>query len=148
MYGLIIKKYWLDKILSGEKTLEIRGTDTSHVGELIALIESGSSIIKGFCKIQETFSLDKKRWEAETPNHCVDMTFSELKNRYKKPYAWHFCGILPCTKEITYEHPQGAVIWVDLSKTLISVGLNEYIDPKTMEYIYQAERNIRRLRDK
>ena len=33
MYGLIIKKKWLDLIMSGKKTLEIRGRRTSHVGE-------------------------------------------------------------------------------------------------------------------
>lgn len=30
MYGLIIKKKWLDLIMSGQKTLEIRGSRTSH----------------------------------------------------------------------------------------------------------------------
>ena len=32
MYGLIIKKKWLDLIMSGKKTLEIRGCRTYHVG--------------------------------------------------------------------------------------------------------------------
>lgn len=33
MYGLIIKKQWLDKILAGEKILEIRGSKTNRLGE-------------------------------------------------------------------------------------------------------------------
>ena len=35
MHGLIIKKKWLDLIISGKKTLEIRGSDTKHQGERI-----------------------------------------------------------------------------------------------------------------
>lgn len=40
MDGLIIKKQWLDLILSGEKTLEIRGHDTKKLNEPIYLLES------------------------------------------------------------------------------------------------------------
>ena len=53
MYGLIIKKKWLDLIMSGKKTLEIRGCRTFHEGEEIALLESGSQKIRGFCTIKE-----------------------------------------------------------------------------------------------
>ena len=59
MYGLIIKKKWLDLIMSGQKTLEIRGSRTSHAGEEIALLESGSQKIRGFCTIKEVTALDK-----------------------------------------------------------------------------------------
>lgn len=64
MYGLIIKKKWLDLIMSGQKTLEIRGSRTSHAGEEIALLESGSQKIRGFCTIKEVTALDKGKWEA------------------------------------------------------------------------------------
>lgn len=59
MYGLIIKKKWLDLIMSGQKTLEIRGNKTSHVGEEIALLESGSQKIRGFCTIKEVTAMDR-----------------------------------------------------------------------------------------
>ena len=42
MDGLIIKKKWLDLILSGKKTLEIRGCSTKKTGVPIYLLESGS----------------------------------------------------------------------------------------------------------
>lgn len=60
MYGLIIKKKWLDLVMSGKKTLEIRGCRTSHAGEEIALLESGSQKIRGFCTIKEVTALDKE----------------------------------------------------------------------------------------
>ncbi len=34
MYGLIIKKKWLDLIVSGKKVIEIRGSDTKRQSQL------------------------------------------------------------------------------------------------------------------
>lgn len=82
MYGLIIKKKWLDLIMSGKKTLEIRGCRTSHVGEEIALLESGSQKIRGFCTIKEVMALEKGKWEAHRDRHCVDVPWGNLIKRY------------------------------------------------------------------
>lgn len=95
MYGLIIKKRWLDLIMSGKKTLEIRGCRTSHVGEEIALLESGSQKIRGFCTIKEVMDLDKGKWEVHRDRHCVDVPWENLIKRYKTPYAWHLSAITP-----------------------------------------------------
>jgi hypothetical protein len=46
MKGLIIKSPWIDKILAGEKTWEIRGSNTKIRGK-ISLIKSGSGMILG-----------------------------------------------------------------------------------------------------
>lgn len=113
MYGLIIKKKWLDLIMSGKKILEIRGCRTSHVGEEIALLESGSQKIRGFCTIKEVMALDKGKWEAHRDRHCVDVPWENLIKRYKTPYAWHLSAITP-KEGLAYEHPKGAVIWVNL----------------------------------
>lgn len=51
MYGLIIKKKWLDLIMSGKKTLEIRGCRTSHVPVFKEMNDKGENCheqIKGF----------------------------------------------------------------------------------------------------
>lgn len=128
MYGLIIKKQWLDKILAGEKTLEIRGSKTGKLGENVALLESGSCIIRGFCKIQETIPLDKDKWESEKENHCVDMPFDELTKRYRTPYGWKLHCVMSCEGKLTYDHPHGAVVWVDLSKTTVRNEAGEPID--------------------
>lgn len=120
MYGLIIKKKWLDLIMSGKKTLEIRGCRTSHVGEEIALLESGSQKIRGFCTIKEVMDLDKGKWEVHRDRHCVDVPWENLIKRYKTPYAWHLSAITP-KEGLTYEHPKGAVIWVNLDHVPVEV---------------------------
>lgn len=120
MYGLIIKKRWLDLIMSGKKTLEIRGCRTSHVGEEIAILESGSQKIRGFCTIKEVMDLDKGKWEVHRDRHCVDVPWENLIKRYKTPYAWHLSAITP-KEGLTYEHPKGAVIWVNLDHVPVEV---------------------------
>lgn len=47
MDGLIIKKKWLDLILSGKKTLEIRSSSTKKTGIPIYLLESVSKRVRG-----------------------------------------------------------------------------------------------------
>lgn len=123
MFGLIIKKEWLDLILKGEKNLEIRGSNTNHTGETIALIESGSGLIRGTCQLTGTFPLFSNNYEAskniwnQTRNrHCVPISYEKLLTRYKKPYAWHFMDVQAYDEPVPYKHPQGAVIWVNLDK--------------------------------
>lgn len=123
MFGLIIKKEWLDLILKGEKNLEIRGSNTSHIGETIALIESGSGFIKGTCLLAGTFPLfsnnykaSKNIWNQTRNRHCVPISYEKLLERYKKPYAWHFMDVQVYDEPVPYKHPQGAVIWVNLDK--------------------------------
>lgn len=152
MYGLIIKKKWLDLIMSGKKTLEIRGNKTSHVGEEIALLESGSQKIRGFCTIKEVTALDKGKWEAHRDRHCVDVPWENLIKRYKTPYAWHLSEIIP-KEGLTYEHPKGAVIWVNLDhvsvfkemdgqrKFLCSLVRNTLSENKGENYHEQIEEN-------
>ena len=47
MDGLIVKKRWLNLILSGKKTIEIRGSNTKKIGQPIYLLESGTNLVKG-----------------------------------------------------------------------------------------------------
>lgn len=49
MDGLIIKHKWLDLILKGKKTIEVRGSDTKKQGEMIYLLESRTSKVVGTC---------------------------------------------------------------------------------------------------
>ena len=135
MYGLIIKKKWLDLIMSGKKTLEIRGCRTSHVGEEIALLESGSQKIRGFCTIKEVMALDKGKWEAHRDRHCVNVPWENLIKRYKTPYAWHLSAITP-KDGLAYEHPKGAVVWVNLDHVSVFKEINDLLNDNTELYTF------------
>lgn len=113
MDGLVIKKKWIDLILSGKKTLEIRGSDTYKVGQIIYLLESGSHRVRGTCKIAESFPIcASPHWNQEKNRHCVDVPWENVIKRYKVPYAWELSEVKEWEDVSYYNHPKGAVIWV------------------------------------
>lgn len=112
MDGLIIKKKWLDLIISGKKTIEIRGSNTKKQNETIYLLESGTHRVVATAAISDTYPILCSDWSEERGKHCVDASYAELKKRYKTPYAWVLSKIKPIEDIWYYEHPQGAVIWV------------------------------------
>lgn len=109
MNGLIIKKYYLDMILAGEKTWEIRGSNTKKRGA-IALIESGSGLVVGTCLLVNSKRLTTKDIEPNINKHKLSKV-DRFFLHYKKPHAW----VLNNAKRIDhveYKHPRGAIIWV------------------------------------
>lgn len=112
MNGLIIKKKWLNLIVSGKKTIEIRGSDTQKQNETIYLLESGTHKIVATAIISSTYPISCSDWAEERDKHCVDISYTDLKKRYKTPYAWVLSKIKPIEDIWYYKHPQGAVIWV------------------------------------
>lgn len=110
MRGLIIKKEWLDLILSGKKTIEVRSSKTSCIGETIYLLESKTHLVRGTCKIQKVEKLDETKWNETKDKHLVPCEFNQLP--YKKSYGWYLQDVTKLDKEFSYSHPKGAVIWV------------------------------------
>lgn len=109
--ALIIDDPWISKILSGEKTWEMRSTRTNVRG-FIGLIRKGSGKIVGIANLHHcgerlatTTLIKSKRM------HCVDYKSNpEL-------LKWHTPWSLRDVKEINpipYEHKQGAVVWVKI----------------------------------
>lgn len=81
MDGLIIKKKWLDLIVNGKKTIEIRGSDTKNEGEKIYLLESGTHKIVATAVISATYPISCSDWSEEREEHCVDISYSDLKKK-------------------------------------------------------------------
>ncbi len=112
MNGLIIKKKWLNLIVSGKKTIEIRGNNTQKQNETIYLLESGTHRVVATAIISSTYPISCSDWAEERDKHCVDISYTDIKKRYKTPYAWVLSKIKPIEDIWYYKHPQGAVIWV------------------------------------
>lgn len=110
--GLIIKKRWLDLILSGQKVWEIRGSNTKNKGH-IALIESGSGCIIGKAELVSTRKLSFEEYQQAEHQHCIPAEMTETAP-YKNIYAWELKGAVRFEEPVPYVHPQGAVIWVNL----------------------------------
>lgn len=110
MKALIIKKPWIDYILEGKKTWEIRGSNTNIRGQ-IELIQSGSGLVVGSCEIIDCKELTLDDYKNNTDKH-------NIKNvealPYKKTYAWVMLNAKRYETAKKYKHPNGAIIWVNL----------------------------------
>lgn len=108
--ALIIRKKWLDMILNGYKSWEMRSTRTKIRGH-IGLIEAGSGMIVGEahlvgCAVIE----DLEDVTAYYSHHRVD----DLSLLKKWKWAWILDNVIRFDTPKPYNHPKGAVIWVKL----------------------------------
>ena len=112
--GLLIRSLWIEKILLGNKTWEIRGASTKIRGP-IGLIRSGSAQVVGTCELTDVLGpLTLSDMRRNINKHCIPI--QDLKCLpYKKTYAWIISNARSLKKPIPYTHPLGAVIWVKLS---------------------------------
>ena len=112
MRGLLIKTPWIDAILEGRKTWEIRGSNT-RVRGTIALIRSGSGHIVGTCELWDVkgpLTLDEMRKNVR--KHRIPLADLARGLSYAKTYAWVIRNAKVLKKPIPYKHPRGAIIWV------------------------------------
>ena len=113
-HGLIIDQPWIDYILDGRKTWELRSTSCSKRGP-IALIRKGSKQVVAIANlIDATGPLTKTELQTTIHKHHVPTeVFNEEK--FKWYHAWVFDSIIPLKTPIEYKHKNGAVIWVELN---------------------------------
>lgn len=116
MKGLIIDEPWIGKILRGEKVWEMRTTATSLRGH-IALIRKGSGQVVGSAELVDSIGpLDAIACRAHRDKHGIPPSQDEALLRWN--HAWVFENAKPLVKPVAYEHPNGAVIWVNLADSV------------------------------
>jgi len=128
MYGLIIKSPFIERILSGEKTWEIRGFSTRIRGR-ICLIKSGTKTIVGICKLVYVIGpLTKEQFIASYVFHRDNLTnISQNSLPYKKTYAWVLECVKSLKKPIPYTHPRGAITWVKLQNIESKLEVKNFV---------------------
>ncbi|MFC1334854.1 MAG: ASCH domain-containing protein [gamma proteobacterium symbiont of Clathrolucina costata] len=111
--ALIVRKNWLDLIFEGIKPWEMRSCKTNVRG-YIGLIAAGSGHITGTAALTDSL-------EAFTPNQFWQFTdkhqISAQGNESiaeKWNYPWVLENATRFTTPVPYQHPRGAVIWVNL----------------------------------
>jgi hypothetical protein len=111
--GLLIRSPFIDQILAGKKTWEIRGSRTHKRGR-IALIRSGSGQIVGTCEIVECIGplslADLNRHARKTGDKPGDWK----SKPYPRPFAWVLRKAKRLRRPRPYRHPYGAIAWVKL----------------------------------
>jgi hypothetical protein len=120
--ALLIRHPWIDMILAGQKTWEIRGSRTMIRGS-IGLIPSRSGTVAGVCDVIDCIgplSAEVFRKNAA----MAGMTPGEATlGHYRNTYAWVLANPRRFTEPVPYRHPSGAVIWVNLdSGVQLAIG--------------------------
>lgn len=110
MRALIIKPRFLDRILAGEKTWELRGSRT-RVRGMIGLIPSGSGKIVATAELVDCIGpLDRRTYDENRERHRSALSFDE--QRYERVFAWVLSGVRLLPEPVPYAHPRGAIVWV------------------------------------
>ncbi len=112
--GLIIKSPYIDRILAGTKTWEMRSSSTSQRGP-IALIKQGTGQIVGVANL---VGVKGPLSEQDKLNTIDRHQISEERLQSGDTEKWNIAWILESAQQldipINYQHPNGAVIWVNL----------------------------------
>jgi hypothetical protein len=113
--GLLVRSPWIDLILDGSKTWEIRGTRTSKRGR-IGLIKSGTGTVIG---VTDLVGVVGPLTISELAANASKAGFAKNERVTRLPYPRTFAWVLQeplCLKQpVGYVHPYGAVIWVTLA---------------------------------
>lgn len=120
--AFIVKEHWGNLILDGSKPWEIRGMGTQVRGR-VGVIFSGTGMIQGSVEIVESSLLLKHDFDMFRKYHHIPGEFDNLP--YDEPHIWHLKDAIRFRKPIPYQHPQGAVIWVNLVQQEINYPVTE-----------------------
>ena len=109
--ALVVKKQWLDLILTGRKTWEIRGSSTTKRGWIHFAESQAGGKLMGRARLVSCHPVPRKSFDQQFDHHCVpclDMV------PYHPPYAWVLKDAEKFENPFEYKHKKGAVIWVDV----------------------------------
>ena len=112
--GLIIKAPFIDWIMEGRKTWELRSTHTQVRGP-IALIEKGTGTVVGVARLVGSKGpLSAADMAANVQNHSVAVDRLALPEVQKYCFAWVLGDVKRLARPVPYTHRSGAVIWAAL----------------------------------
>ena len=107
----MIKPRWLDLILAGKKSWEIRGTATSKRGCVHLAVSGGGGTILGKASLVDCLLVKPEELVWHIDKHCIPE--QELKYvKYTKLYAWVLKDACRYKVPLDYKHSKGAVVWV------------------------------------
>lgn len=126
MKGLVIDEPWVSLISSGTKTWEMRSRNTLVRGR-IALIRKGSKTIVGVANLVATLpKLSRSDLRSAVAKHRVPA--DEIGEDFKHSTAWVLERARSLHDPVSYRHPPGAVIWVNLDSEVAAMVERQLAD--------------------
>ena len=107
-----IRTPFIDEILAGPKTWEIRSKFTKKIGP-VALIRSKSSTVVGTANLSKVVEITASLGRANARK--MGMSPSEGAD-CEGLYAWVLEDVIKFKTPVPYKHPSGAVTWVTLDE--------------------------------
>jgi hypothetical protein len=111
--AILIREPWIDMILAGKKTWEIRSKFTKKIGP-VALIRSKSGTVVATANITRVIELNSDICSKNARK--MGMSVDEALNCFGY-YAWVLEDVVVLKRPVPYIHPSGAVTWVTLDET-------------------------------
>lgn len=116
--GLLVQREWVEKILRGQKSWELRRSRTAARGA-IALIQIGTGTVVGTCEIVDVVGpLSLAELRRTTSKHRVPPPITSKP--YTKTYAWVVRRARRLSRPVPYRPRRGQQIWVRLSPKVIA----------------------------
>lgn len=114
MQALIVREPWIDMILSGEKTWEMRSRPTRNRGR-IALIRQGSGQVVGVADLLGTKSeMHPDQFAATFDRHRIPAGMTDEAVRKRWFFPWILANARRLGTPVPYRHGKGPVTFVAL----------------------------------
>ncbi len=119
-----IREPWIDMILAGKKTWEIRSKNTKKIGP-VALIRSKSGTVVATATLSDVIELNASI-ARKNARLMGESRISEAEAfDYDGLYAWVLEDVVPFKEPVPYKHPSGAITWVTLDESTTKKVLEE-----------------------
>jgi hypothetical protein len=106
-----IRQPYIDSILDGSKTWEVRSKATKKIGP-VALIQSGSGTVVATARLSKVIELTSSNARANA--RLMGMSPPDAAG-CAGLYAWVLDDAVKLKKPVPYIHPSGAITWVTLN---------------------------------
>ena len=116
--GLLLRQPWVDRILDGSKTWELRAHATRKRGTIFLVDVSGENwVVRGCVDIVDTVRLTRRQFTQGRHRHLVD-PYRAREHRH----AWVLARPRRLRTPIVIRKKRGAVIWLRLPARAATKG--------------------------
>jgi hypothetical protein len=110
--GLKIHDVWIRKILSGEKTMEVRSRRFNVLGQRIALGNSGNRLVEGYATVKEIIEMPLAKIPKCESKHLATKLLLQRYVDKETLYGYYFTDVRKESK--SFEYLKNRSIWFSL----------------------------------